>query len=225
MPRVLVLRHHMEDHPGLIGEALELRGFRVDVAMMDGSSPTPSLDGYDLLVILGSKSAAYDHEVVAAWFGRELALIGDAEARALPILGICFGAQALCVYHGGEVTPSTTPEIGWYEIQPVNDSPIPKGPWFEYHFDRCTLPEGATLWARSDSAVQAFAIGLHVGVQFHPELDHLQLRDWFETGDDEARDFGVDIEALMAQTEDETPAARERATELVDLFLRFVGSR
>ncbi len=191
---------------------------------MDESSPTPSLDGYDLLVILGSKSAAYDNEVLAGWFGRELTLIGDAEARALPILGICFGAQALCVYHGGEVTPSTEPEIGWYEIEPVNESPIPKGPWFEYHFDRCVLPEGATLWAQSESAVQAFAIGGHVGVQFHPELDHLQLRDWFETGEDEAREFGVDIEALMARTEDETPAARERAAELVDVFLRFVGS-
>jgi len=34
--------------------------------MMDESTPTPSLEGYDVLVILGSKESVYDHEVEAA---------------------------------------------------------------------------------------------------------------------------------------------------------------
>lgn len=223
MARALALRHHSEDRPGLIGEALALRGYQVDVAMMDARTASPSLEGYDLLVILGSKSAVYDHEVEAAWFGRELELIGDAERRGLAVLGICFGAQALCVYHGGEVTLATEGEIGWYEIDIVNGSALSKGPWFEYHFDRCTLPPGATLWATTASAVQAFSVGHHVGVQFHPELDHEQLRDWLTVGDEEAREVGIDVADLIARTERETPAARERALELVDLFLAHVG--
>jgi GMP synthase-like glutamine amidotransferase len=207
----------------MIGEALVARGYVVDVAMMDEGSPTPSLEGYDLMVILGSKYAVYDHDVRKAWFDRELGLMSDAEARALPILGICFGAQALCVYHGGEVTPSERPEIGWFEVEALNGSQIAPGPWFEYHFDQCDLPSGAQVWARSASAVQAFAIGRNVGVQFHPEVDHLQLRGWFEAADDDVRDFGVDTEQLVAETEQRTPAARLRAHELVDLFLRHVG--
>ncbi len=219
MSRALVLRHHLEDHSGLIGQAFEDRGFEIDLRMMNAESPSPALDGYDVLVILGSKSAVYDEEVGEAWFGRELQLIAEAERRDIPIFGICFGAQALCIYHGGVVERSSEPEIGWYEIEPRNGSGIASGPWFEFHFDHCTLPDGAELWATSPKAVQAFSVGRHVGVQFHPEIDHLQLRDWFAGGDDEAREFGVDVEALMQETVNESPAARERAGALVDLFL------
>jgi GMP synthase-like glutamine amidotransferase len=187
--------------------------------MMNEDSATPSLDGYDVFVILGSKSAVYDKEVEQAWFGREIELIADAERRDIPVFGICFGAQALCLYHGGVVERSNEPEIGWYDVEATNGSGISTGPWFEFHFDHCRLPEGAQLWATSPRAVQAFSFGRNVGVQFHPEIDHLQLRDWFASGIEEAREFGVDVDALIEQTKLETPAARERAADLVDLFL------
>ncbi len=223
MTRALVLRHHPEDHSGLIGQAFESRGYEIDLRMMNETSTTPSLDGYDVFVILGSKSAVYDREVEAAWFGREMELIAEAQRRSIPIFGICFGAQALCLYHGGTVERSNDPEIGWYEVEERNDSGVSSGPWFEFHFDHCTLPERAELWATSPRAVQAFAVGRDVGVQFHPEIDHVQLRDWFASGIEEARDFGVDVDALIAQTQRETPAARQRAGELVDLFLRHIA--
>lgn len=222
MARALALRHHLEDHPGLIGEALEARGFQVDVAMMDEASSTPSLDGYELMVILGSKSAVYDEAVRHAWFDRELGLLDEAERRAMPVLGICFGAQALCVHHGGSVIPSDRPEIGWFEVEVLDGSWVSPGPWFEYHFDRCELPVEAEEWARTPAAVQAFAIGRHVGVQFHPEVDYLQLKDWFEVDDLEAREFGVDVARLMAETEERTPEARLRAHALVERFLGYV---
>ena len=223
MSRALALRHHLEDHPGLIGEALERRGYQVDVTVMDAQTSSPSLEGYDLLVILGSKFSVYDRDIEATWYGRERELIADAERRAMPVLGICFGAQALCVYHGGEVVRAPEGEIGWYEIDVVDGSPLSRGPWFEYHFDRCSLPPGALLWASTKLAVQAFAVGSHVGVQFHPELDGSQLRDWFAAEDEDARDFGVDVDELIIRTDRETPAARERALALVDLFLAYVA--
>jgi len=65
-------------------------------------------------------------------------------------------------------------------------------------------------------------VGRNVGVQFHPEIDHVQLSDWFASGIEEARDFGVDVGALVEQTKLETPAARERAADLVDLFLAHI---
>jgi GMP synthase-like glutamine amidotransferase len=222
MTRALVLRHHYEDHAGLIGAAFESRGYEIDLRMMNEDAATPSLEGYDVFVILGSKSAVYDQEVEQAWFGREMELIADAERRDVPVFGICFGAQALCLYHGGIVERSNEPEIGWYDVEARNDSGIASGPWFEFHFDHCLLPESAQLWATSPRAVQAFSVGRNVGVQFHPEIDHLQLTDWFASGTEEARDFGVDVDALIEQTKRETPAARERALGLVDVFLAHI---
>lgn len=223
MTRALVLRHHPEDHSGLIGEAFGSRGYELDHRMMNETTETPSLEGYDVLIILGSKSAVYDKEIEEAWFGREMELIADAEARDVPVFGICFGAQALCLFHGGIVERSPHPEIGWYEVEAQNGSGISSGPWFEFHFDRCKLPDVARLWAVSPRAVQAFCVGRNVGVQFHPEVDHLQLAEWFAGDVDEARGFGVDTDALLEETKKETPAARERAADLVDLFLSHIA--
>lgn len=219
MQRALVLRHHLEDRPGLVGDGFVARGFELDVAMMNESTPTPSLEGYDALIILGSKCAVYDREVEAAWFGRELALIGDAERRGVPILGICFGAQALCRHFGGDVSRAPDGEIGWFDIEVTPGIALPRGPWFEFHFDQCSLPASAELWATSSRAVQAFALGRHVGVQFHPEIDESQLKEWLAADEAEARELGLDAEALLEETARETPAARERAQALVDLFL------
>lgn len=215
----LVLRHHREDHPGLVGDALVARGFELRVVLFNEASPTPSLDGVDLVVILGSSSAVYDAAVERAWFARELALIEQADQRGITVFGICFGAQALCRYAGGVVAPGARPEIGWHVVEPTVDSPIGPGPWFEYHFDACELPPSATTWAKTSNCVQAFAIGRHVGVQFHPELDAAQLRDWFEAGGDDARTLGYDPTDLIDQTAREEPGARERARELVDVVV------
>lgn len=221
MRSVLVLRHHDEDHAGLIGEAFEGRGFALDAVMVNESTTTPVVDGYDALLILGSKSAVYDHEVEQRWFGRELGVIARARDLSIPILGICFGAQALCLFYGGAVAPApaSQAEVGWYDIEVVDNVTLASGPWFEFHYDRCTLPESAQLWARTAQAVQAFAIGPNVGVQFHPEIDDEQLRDWLETAAQDARDFGHDPEELLAVTARHVPGARQRARELVDLFL------
>lgn len=223
MARTLVLRHHFEDSPGLIGEAFEARGHEIDLVMMNEQSATPSLEGYDAMVILGSKCAVYDHEVETAWFHRELALIAEADERSLPILGICFGAQALCRHFGGVVSRATDGEIGWFDIDVAEGVELSAGPWFEFHFDACALPDAAELWATSPRAVQAFAVGPHVGVQFHPEIDEAQLKEWLASDEEEARQLGLDVEALLEETARETPAARVRAQELVDLFLRRVG--
>lgn len=222
MNRVLVVRHHVEDSPGLIGEAFEARGCEIDVVMLDETTGAPSLEGYDVLVILGSKSAVYEVEGNSSWFPQELALIADADAQTIPILGICFGAQALCRHFGGTVLRAAQEEIGWFDIDVVDGVELAPGPWMEFHFDECVLPEVAQVWATSPRAVQAFAIGPHLGVQFHPEVDDTQLKEWL-AADDDVRDVGIDVEALLIQTARETPGARVRAQELVDVFLRRVS--
>ncbi len=221
--RVLVLRHHPEDHPGLVGEALVARGASLEVVLFGPTTPTPRLEGVDLLVVLGSSEAVYDPAVEAAWFGRELDLLRDADRRGVAIFGICFGAQALCRLSGGSVVRSAEGEVGWYEVTPEPDSPVGSGPWLEYHVDVCHPPAEARVWARTPRAIQAFAIGRHVGVQFHPEVDAAQLADWFAADAAAGRRPAVDVAAMVAETRERETEARRRAAHLVDVVLEHAG--
>jgi GMP synthase-like glutamine amidotransferase len=120
---------------------------------------------------------------------------------------------------GGTVERAPTGEVGWYPIDVEPWSDLPHGPWFEYHFDHCVLPPSAKVWARNENAVQAFHVGRHLGVQFHPEVDADQLERWFASPGSDPRAHADREAELLARTREETPAARHRAGILVDLFL------
>jgi len=70
--------------------------------------------------------------------------------------------------------------------------------------------------ARNDSAVQAFRIGPHLAVQFHPEVDGPLLKRWLDAHTDaETRKLGIDPDQFLADTIREEPASRARADRLV----------
>ena len=96
---------------------------------------------------------------------------------------------------------------------------IPAGPWLEFHTDRCLPPPAAVVLARTDVAVQAFRIGPHLAVQFHPEVDGPQLKRWLDAHTD-ATSLGIDPGQFLADTIREEPAARDRTARLVAAFLR-----
>jgi len=79
--------------------------------------------------------------------------------------------------------------------------------------------------ARNDVAVQAFRIGPHLAVQFHPEVDGPQLKRWLDAHtDSNAASLGIDPDQFLADTIREEPAARERASRLVAAFVLISGS-
>jgi hypothetical protein len=70
--------------------------------------------------------------------------------------------------------------------------------------------------ARNEVGVQAFSVGRHLAVQFHPEADGEQLRLWMDGGGrEEAEQAGTDPDRFLAETFAEEPAARARADALV----------
>lgn len=231
--RVVVIRHHEVDSGGFITEAFESRGVSLDTHLFPGDGVLPGLDGVDHVVVLGSVSSVNDDH---PWIAAELDWLREADRRGVPILGICFGGQALCVVTGGRVEKAPRQEIGWTMIEPVTPDPvldqslvagqdlIPAGPWMEFHGDRCLLPSSATMLARTDLCVQAFVVGKHLGVQFHPEVDGAQFKRWLDNGGDiEAAAHGVDLGEFLAQTIKEEPAARVRADRLVASALTIAG--
>ncbi|MCE7861675.1 MAG: GMP synthase (glutamine-hydrolyzing), partial [Chloroflexi bacterium] len=104
----------------------------------------------------------------------------------LPILGICYGMQALTHALGGKVDPSSEREYGHAEIEllPLRpDSGQASHPllsalssvWMS-HGDKVTqLPEGFVALAKSGNSPYAAMGDLkrkYFGVQFHPEVNH-----------------------------------------------------
>src|SRR6266567_2673783 len=86
-------------------------------------------------------------------------------------------------------------------------------------------PELDWLRGADESGVQAFSIGRHLAVQFHPEVDGEQLGLWLEAGGRrEVEEAGQDPDAVHAQTIAEEPAARARADRLVGTALRLARS-
>lgn len=218
--RALFLRHHDEDDPGLVGAALERRGFIVDVLHVDDDTARVDLTDVDVLAVLGSKWSVYDHDKVGAWLDAELDAIRAADRRGVAVLGICFGAQALCVAMGGRVEPAPTLELGWVDLEGAPSDGIPAGPWFQFHSDQCLPPVTASVLARNDVGVQAFRLGRHLGVQFHPELDAGQLSRWLAAGaDDVVEARGLLPTALLAETGALETSAAKRVDQLVEGFL------
>jgi len=211
--RVVVIRHHDVDSAGFIAEGFEARGAELAVRLFPDDGPLPALDGVDHIVVLGAVSSVNDPD---PWIAEELAWIRAADQAGLPVFGICFGAQALCAALGGRVEAMEGKEIGWFVVDSTDPEVIPAGPWLEFHGDRCLLPAGAEVLARNELAVQAFRIGRHLAVQFHPEVDGPQLKRWLNAmGTREAELAGVDPDQFLADTIREEPAARARADRLV----------
>ena len=99
----------------------------------------------------------------------------------LPVLGICYGMQALTYALGGRVAASTKREYGPAEVETIRANPLlPEGNrlvWMS-HGDRIEgAPDGFVTLACSTNSPLA-AIGdlnkRYFGVQFHPEVRHTQ---------------------------------------------------
>jgi len=101
--------------------------------------------------------------------------------KNLPILGICYGMQAITYQLGGKVAPAERREYGHAVVhQGTVDSPIFEGlpssiPVWMSHGDRITqMPPGFTSLAYSDNspyAAMSNGAGI-IGIQFHPEVVH-----------------------------------------------------
>ncbi len=216
--RVVVIRHHDVDSAGFIAAAFEARGAALAVHLFPDDGPLPALAGVDHIVVLGAISSVNDPD---PWIAAELDWLRGADQAGVPVLGICFGAQALCAALGGRVEAMGRKEIGWALVDSLDHGLVPAGPWLEFHGDRCLLPVAATALARNEMAVQAFRIGRHLAVQFHPEVDGPQLKRWLDAGgSNEAERLGLDPVQVLADTLREETAARERADRLVAAALR-----
>jgi GMP synthase-like glutamine amidotransferase len=109
--------------------------------------------------------------------------------------------------------------VGWHEVETDDAAIVPSGPWFMWHSDTFTVPSGARELARTTVGPQAFALGPHLCVQFHPEITPAILGAWIEHDDEDFRRNGVDPEMVLERTRAELGRARVRAQGMLNRVL------
>ena len=207
---VLVLEHQVDDPAGLIGEWLDTRGVAWTVVRPDDPEPDPTIP--TAIISLGSSHSAYAAE--PAWIARERSFLRAALAAATPVLGVCFGAQALALAGGGEVARAPRPEVGWVDVASGEDEL--RGPWLSWHSDSITPPPDAVELARSPDALQAFRLGRSLAVQFHPEVTPAIWAWWTQSEPEVAERHLGDPDHFAANLEARTGELRPRVFALLD---------
>ena len=228
--RALVIVHDPGSDSVLVGDRLRHHGFDLHEVMIttEVGDPTgsaaPDVLGeptdYDLILPMGSNYSVYDTATIGGWIGDELDFLRRADAADVPVLGICFGSQALAAALGGHVVRSEQQQVGWTPLAVDDGWGLPGGPWMQWHYDRFEPPADATVIARDHVGVQAFTVRRHLGVQFHPEVTYDHVRSWVDSGGrDELVRVGVDPDQLLADTAANAPDAASRTARLVDWFV------
>jgi GMP synthase (glutamine-hydrolysing) len=181
---VLILQNLSSDGPGHLGTWL--RSKRIAFQAFDtevGHAYPASIGDYRALALLGGEMSANDALPSLRAAERLILQAMDAD---VPVIGHCLGGQLMARALGAAVRASPAPEIGWQRVQ-VADTPVARG-WFgaprertvfHWHHESFDLPRGAELLASSAACPhQAFAIGRHLALQFHVELDAHKLATW-----------------------------------------------
>ena len=112
---VLVLQHTLEDGPGYLGQWLDAHGHTWQVRCTEAGEAYPaSVDGFRALAVLGGEWSANDDRPSLR---QAEALIRQADARGIPVIGHCLGGQLMARAFGGRVERLPMPEVGWLPVR------------------------------------------------------------------------------------------------------------
>ena len=156
--------------------ARRIREMNVYSEILPPTHPTDDLRerGYKGVILSGGPSSVYEE-------GAPLPAAGLFDA-SIPVLGICYGMQAMGYLLGGGVVPSERREYGHAEIDIVGKSPLFEGVeplhlqvWMSHGDTVTQTPAGFTKLAQTSNCPVAAMADEHrrlYAVQFHPEVAH-----------------------------------------------------
>ncbi len=189
MKPVAIFRHFHTEGPGYFGEYLDRRGIPWQLVRLDEGEPVPaSSSAFSGCAFMGGPMSVNDD---LPWIPPVLALIRDAIAKDVPVLGHCLGGQLMAKALGGVVSRNPLKEIGWGEVR-VADAAIgaawfgPSRPafvTFHWHGETFSNPPGAVpLLSSALCQNQGFALGPHLALQCHIEMTEDLVRTWTSGG-------------------------------------------
>ncbi len=184
--RILVVQHDPDKGPGLLAGGLEAAGATLEIR--HAGRDALALDGWAALVALPGVANPPD---ATAAVRETRALLVEALAAGVPVLGVCLGAELLAEAAGGQTAPCR-PEFGYGPIRMLpaaQDDALLRGlpaalTAFHAHAYAVAepLPAGAVPLARSAAGLQAYRLGACAwGLQFHPEPTPAMIEGWVAT--------------------------------------------
>jgi GMP synthase-like glutamine amidotransferase len=189
MKRVLIFQHMDHDNAGRFMDFFAEDGFMPKAIRLWEGQPVPSLDGYDLLMVLGGAQDVWQSEEYPWLIAEKEAIREWVVAMAKPYIGLCLGHQLLADALGGTVGLAGRSEVGVSEIKVASEGL--RHPFFtglsgaykvvQWHFAEVKAPpaNATVLASSSDTAVQAIAVDRHaIGLQFHAEFTPQTVASW-----------------------------------------------
>lgn len=236
MKPIAIFRHAAVEGPGYLADFLDRRAMPWQLIRVDAGDAVPtSPETFSGLAFMGGPMSVND---ALPWVAQELALIRRAHAQDIPLLGHCLGGQLISRALGAVVSKNPVKEIGWGEVR-VSDNAVARD-WFgdsrrfdsfHWHGETFALPPGAVhLLASSHCANQAYALGKHLALQCHVEMNEPMIRAWCEAGAEEidtARDSpAVQTAATMQQQmPDKLPPLHRIAESLYQHWVRGISRK
>jgi GMP synthase-like glutamine amidotransferase len=211
----LIFQHGRLGPPAYLAEWLDERGLAY-VVHHAGEDTPDAMSDFGFVVSLGSEQSATSVDL--DWVPAEIEALRAAVSADVPVLGLCFGGQALSLALGGGVDALAEPEIGWFAVQTSDPASIPGGPWLMWHVEQLRVPPGGRVLARSAAGPAAVSVGPHLLLQFHPEVDAEAIAGWAEH-DEHLAEAGLTPDEIVAQSQAQAPAARDQAFQLFDRWL------
>ncbi len=234
MEEVLVFQHDPFEDLGFFAEVLEKQGadYRV-LRLFEGEMPAEDWQHIGALIILGGPMSVGEEDQFQ-FLRWEKRIIRAAIDEAVPILGICLGAQLISESLGTKIYHGPVKEIGW---SPISITPhgqvdsllgyLPESATvFQWHGDGFELPQGAIHLASSvNFKTQAFRVGKSIyGLQFHLEVTPTMIERWI---DERSKDLAlvpyVLPEKILADTHNYASTLKYYGERFLTEFVRRVA--
>ncbi|MEN3111515.1 type 1 glutamine amidotransferase [Uliginosibacterium paludis] len=237
MKPVIIFQHSRLVGPGHFASFLDRREIPWRLVRTDlGEAIPSSCADSSGLCFLGGEMSVNDP---LPWIDRELALIREALANDIPVIGHCLGGQLMAKALGARVSSNPVREIGWNRVYRAA-TPAAHA-WlgelgdfdcFHWHGETFALPAGAEpLLSSTHCGNQAFAIGPHLGMQCHVEMTPELIGQWTEEWSGETAVIDVpgspvqSAELIRAETAKKLPAMRVATERLYTHWLDQVMQR
>lgn len=192
---IAIFRHAASEGPGYFADFVQAHGYTTQLFAIDAGDPVPEdARAFAGLCFMGGPMSVNDD---LPWIPASLALIRQAVAENIPVIGHCLGGQLMSKALGGSVRGNPVKEIGWLDVHSNASKPLAAA-WlgayatapfevFHWHGETFSLPAGAQpLLASELCAHQGFVLNdRHLGLQCHVEMTEAMVQEWSEIGADE----------------------------------------